>query len=203
MDMNSERIKIEELYKESIAVKTAIINSGIIDSLLLMGSMSVDAIKQGGKIIFCGNGGSAADAQHLAAELVIRLRPNNNREGIPAITLAQDVSTITACANDFGYEHLFERTIRSLGNKGDVLIGISTSGESENVLLAMQAAKEMGITVFGFLGTGGGRALELCDEAFVVPSDTTGRVQESHITGGHALCEYIEDSLIQDGYLHL
>jgi len=151
----------------------------------------------------CGNGGSAADAQHLAAEMLIRLRPNNNRAGIPAISLAQDTSTITACGNDFGYKKLYERMVQSLGQEGDVLIAITTSGNSENIILAMKQARKMGIKVFGFLGSGGGKALELCDEAFIVPSDNTGRIQEAHITAGHALMEYIEDRLIESNYVHL
>ena len=127
----------------------------------------------------------------------------NNREGVAAITLAQDTSTITACGNDFGYEKLYERTLTSLGKEGDCLIGITTSGNSENIILAMKAAKKMGIKVFGFLGSGGGKALELCDEYFLVPSSNTGRIQEAHITAGHALMEYIEDKLLNSGYLSL
>jgi D-sedoheptulose 7-phosphate isomerase len=127
----------------------------------------------------------------------------NNREGIPAIALAQDTSTITACGNDFGYDFLYERLIKTLGNDGDCLIGITTSGNSKNIILAMQAAKKMGIAVFGFLGSGGGEALEMCDEVFLVPSNDTGRIQEAHITAGHALMEFIEDSLIESGYVHL
>ena len=120
-----------------------------------------------------------------------------------AIALAQDTSTITACGNDFGYENLFRRTVQSLGKRGDVLIAITTSGNSENVIQAMLAAKEIGITVFGFLGSGGGKALGLCDEAFNVPSQDTGRIQEAHITAGHALMKYIEDKLLEVGYLNL
>ena len=153
--------------------------------------------------MLCGNGGSAADAQHLAAEMLIRLRPKNNREGIPAIALAQDTSTITACGNDFGYDKLYERMVSAIGSKGDCLIAISTSGNSENVILAMKVAREMGISVYGFLGCGGGNALEFCDEAFIVPSEDTGRIQESHITAGHALMEYVEDSLLECGHITL
>ena len=153
--------------------------------------------------MLCGNGGSAADAQHLAAEMLVRLRPMNNREGVAAITLAQDISTITACGNDFGFDKLYERMVTSLGKKGDCLIGITTSGNSENVVLAMKAARKMGIKVFGFLGSGGGKALELCDEFFLVPSNDTGRIQEAHITAGHALMEHIEDKLLESGHLNL
>jgi len=168
-----------------------------------MGEIATKSIQNGDKLMLCGNGGSAADAQHLAAEMLVRLRPKNNRQGIPAIALAQDTSTITACGNDFGYDSLYERMVTSLGKEGDCLIGISTSGNSENILLAMRAAKKMNIKVFGFLGSGGGKAMDLCDEAFVVPSDNTGRIQESHITAGHALMEYIEDNLLESGYLQL
>jgi len=195
--------KCELLFKESIQVKNKIIASGVLKSIKVMGAQSALSIQKNGKIMLCGNGGSAADAQHLAAEMLIRLRPDNNRIGIPAIALAQDTSTITACGNDLGYENLYERMVQSLGNSGDILIAITTSGNSENIALAMIQAKKMGIKVFGFLGSGGGKVLELCDEAFIVPSSNTGRIQESHITAGHALMEYIEDKLIEDGYMAL
>ena len=199
--MNKDE-KIEQLFKESIHTKQNCIKQGF-QSLYQMGGGITQSIQNGGKIMLCGNGGSAADAQHLAAEMLVRLRPMNNREGVAAMTLAQDTSTITACGNDFGYEILYERVLRSLGKKGDCLIGITTSGNSKNVILAMKAAQEMGIKVFGFLGCKGGEALKYCDEAFIVPSDDTGRIQEAHITAGHALMEYIEDRLIESNYLHL
>jgi D-sedoheptulose 7-phosphate isomerase len=194
--------KIEKLFKQSIHTKQNCIEQGF-KSLYEIGDRITQSIQNGGKIMLCGNGGSAADAQHLAAEMLVRLRPMNNREGIAAITLAQDTSTITACGNDFGYEILYERVLRSLGKKGDCLIGITTSGNSKNVILAMKAAKELGVEVFGFLGSGGGEALKYCDETFIVPSNDTGRIQESHITAGHALMEYVEDCLIKSNYLHL
>ena len=195
--------KIKKLFKESIKIKKEILNSTILDVIERMGDEISNSIKNGGKLMLCGNGGSAADAQHLAAEMLIRLRPKYNREGVPAITLAQDVSTITACGNDFGFDRLFERTLESLGNPGDVLIAITTSGNSINVIKAMQLARKKNIKVFGFLGAGGGKALEICDEAFLVPSKDTGRIQESHITAGHALMEYVEDKLLDIGYLQL
>jgi D-sedoheptulose 7-phosphate isomerase len=194
--------KIEQLFKQSIKTKQDCIKQGF-KSLYQMGDFIIQLIQNGNKIMLCGNGGSAADAQHLAAEMLVRLRPMNNREGMAAITLAQDTSTITACANDFGYEKLYERTLTSLGKEGDCLIGITTSGNSENIILAMKAAKKMNINVFGFLGYKGGEALKYCDEAFIVPSDDTGRIQEAHITAGHALMEYIEDKLLESGYLNL
>ena len=194
--------KIESLFMDSITTKQECINQGL-ECISRMGDDIVECVEQGNKILLCGNGGSAADAQHLAAEMLVRLRPMNNREGVAAITLAQDTSTITACGNDFGYDMLYERVLRSLGKKGDCLIGITTSGNSKNVILAMKAAQEMDIKVFGFLGCKGGEALKYCDEAFIVPSDDTGRIQEAHITAGHALMEYIEDRLIESNYLHL
>ena len=194
--------KIEQLFKQSIKTKQDCIEQGF-QPLYQMGDLITRLIENGNKIMLCGNGGSAADAQHLAAEMLIRLRPMNNREGIAAITLAQDTSTITACGNDFGYERLYERTLTSLGREGDCLIGITTSGNSENIILAMKAAQEMGVKVFGFLGCKGGEALQYCDEAFIVPSNDTGRIQEAHITAGHALMECVEDQLIESGYLNL
>jgi len=193
---------IQNIFSESTLVKKLCIEQGF-NSLVVMGEDISEAIQNKKKIMLCGNGGSAADAQHLAAEMLVRLRSNNNREGIPAITLAQDSSTITACGNDFGYDKLYERMVTSLGEEGDCLIGISTSGNSENILRAMRVAKKMNIKVFGFLGSDGGKAIDLCDEIFLVPSDNTGRIQESHITAGHALMEYIEDRLLELGYLHL
>ena len=194
--------KIEELFKNSFSVKEDCIEKGF-SSIVAMGEEITHSIENNGKIMLCGNGGSAADAQHLAAEMLVRLRPMNNREGIAAIALAQDTSTITACGNDFGYEKLYERMVTSLGKEGDCLIGITTSGNSENIILAMKAAKKMNIKVFGFLGCKGGDALKYCDEAFVVPSNDTGRIQEAHITAGHALMEYIEDKLLESGHLNL
>jgi len=195
--------KIRLLFEDSVSVKKKILESDVLSVLEEMGDEITKAIQSGNKLMLCGNGGSAADAQHLAAEMLIRLRPKNNRDGIPAIALAQDTSTITACGNDFGYDQLYERMVKTLGKEGDVLIAITTSGNSENVIRAMKAASEMGVKVFGFLGSGGGRALGMCHESFVVPSDDTGRVQEAHITAGHALMEYIEDRLLDGGYLHL
>ena len=194
---------IRSLFEESVNVKRQIIESDAFIVLEKMGDIIVDCVKQGNKIMLCGNGGSAADAQHLAAEMLIRLRSTHNREGIPAIALAQDTSTITACANDYNYEKLYERMIQSLGKTNDVLIGISTSGNSKNIICAMNMARSMGVRVFGFLGSDGGGALDLCEDAFVVPSNNTGRIQEAHITAGHALMEYVEDQLLETNYLHL
>jgi len=198
----SKNKKIIELFEQSIAIKKLCVEQSV-QPIANMGEEISKSIQLGGKLMLCGNGGSAADAQHLAAEMLVRLRPNNNRDGIPAIALAQDTSTITACGNDFGYDSIYERMVTSLGNEGDCLIGITTSGNSENIIRSMSAAKEMNIKVFGFLGSGGGKTLGLCDEAFIVPSNNTGRIQEAHITAGHALMEYIEDDLLESGYIQL
>jgi len=199
--MSIESIKL--LFEDSLAVKRRLVEGSELFKLAEMGEEAAERILQGGKIMLCGNGGSAADAQHLAAELLVRLRPQNNREGIPALALAQDTSTITACGNDFGYDLLYERMVRALGRNGDILIAITTTGNSPNIVKALDAARDMGIRTFGFLGAGGGDALPLCDRSFIVPSDNTGRVQEAHITAGHALMETIENNLLASGYLSL
>jgi D-sedoheptulose 7-phosphate isomerase len=200
--MKNKNKNINLLFEESITLKKLCLEQGL-NCIANIGDEVCKSILNKGKIMLCGNGGSASDAQHLAAEMLIRLRPKYNREGVPAIALAQDTSTITACGNDFGYERLYERTLRALGREKDSLIALTTSGNSKNVILAMKAAKELNIKVFGFLGCGGGEALKYCDEAFVVPSYETGRIQEVHITAGHALMEYIEDKLIASGHLNL
>jgi D-sedoheptulose 7-phosphate isomerase len=150
----------------------------------------VDSLAAGGKILFFGNGGSAADAQHLAAELVIRYR--YNRKALAAIALSTDTSTLTACANDFSYEEIFSRQIEALGKPGDVAIGITTSGNSPNVLTALAVARDMGLVAAGFSGRDGGKMLGLADPLLVVPSNVTARIQEMHILIGHALCDQVE-----------
>jgi D-sedoheptulose 7-phosphate isomerase len=152
-----------------------------------------DAVAAGGKLLLCGNGGSAADAQHLAAEFLVRLRPHVNRNPLPALALATDTSSITACANDYEYDAYFERMTMALGRRGDVLVGITTSGRSPSVVRALRAAQAAGLVTVGLLGGAGRPALDFCDAAIVVPSEETGRIQEAHITIGHALLELVED----------
>jgi D-sedoheptulose 7-phosphate isomerase len=193
----------KECFQESTNVKKEILESGEYKKIVSMADSIANSIQNGNKLLICGNGGSAADAQHLAAELLIRLKPKNNREGIPAIALAMDSSTITACGNDFGYEVLFERMVETLGSEGDVLLGITTSGNSENVNRALTVARKNKILCLGFLGSGGGSSTELCDEFFLVPSDDTARIQESHITAGHILMELIENILIENKFITL
>jgi D-sedoheptulose 7-phosphate isomerase len=190
--------RLQNLFQESIAVKQKVLDSQL-DVIIQMADALATALQRGGKIMLCGNGGSAADAQHLAAELLIRLRPEVNREGIPALALATDTSSLTACGNDYSFEVYYERLVRALGKPGDVLIGITTSGKSPNIVSALRAAREMHIVTLGLLGSDGGTALHECDVALVVPSETTGRIQESHITIGHALMELVEDNLLENG----
>ena len=146
--------------------------------------------------MLCGNGGSAADAQHLAAEFLVRLRPNINRNPIPAISLAQDTSTITACANDYSFNTLFARNLDALGSKKDVLIVITTSGNSKNILEVLKTAKRKKIYSIAFLGNNGGKAKDLTDLGLIVPSKITARIQECHIFMGHIMFEAVEDLLI-------
>ena len=154
------------------------------------------ALRGGGKLFFCGNGGSAADAQHLATELLVRLRSRVERPSWPAIALTLDPAALTAGGNDYGFENVFARPLSGLGRQGDVLIGITTSGRSPNVIKALQVARSMGIGTIGFLGSDGGGAAGLCDVALIVPSNETARVQEAHISLGHAILELLEDRLI-------
>jgi len=152
----------------------------------------------GGKIFLCGNGGSAADAQHLAAEFLIRLRPNVNRSPIPAISLAMDTSTLTACGNDYDFKYIFSRSLDALSNKSkDVLIVISTSGNSKNIIEALKAAKKNKILSIGFFGKTGGKAKKYCDMPLNVESNKVARIQESHIFLGHYIFEEVEKLIIK------
>ncbi len=197
--MSAEKIAhLRALFERSIAVKQQVMEDHL-GSIVQMADICVEALGAGGKLLVCGNGGSAADAQHLAAELLVRLRPEVNRDGIPAIALTMDSSTLTACGNDYGYEELFERMVMTLGRKGDVLLGITTSGKSANVNRALRTARARGLHTIGLLGGDGGSSLAECDAALVVPSRETGRIQESHITAGHALMEMIEEGLLAKG----
>jgi D-sedoheptulose 7-phosphate isomerase len=155
-------------------------------------------LSNNGKILLCGNGGSAADAQHLAAEFLIRLRPNINRHPIPAISLAIDTSTLTACGNDYDFKYIFSRNLDALGNKGkDVLIAISTSGNSQNIIEALKIARKNKIISIGLFGKTGGKAMKYCDIPINIPSDNTARIQESHIFIGHYIFERVEDLILQ------
>lgn len=149
------------------------------------------ALATGNKILFCGNGGSAADSQHIAAELIGRFQ--KERRSLAAIALTTDTSILTAVGNDYGFEDLFSRQVEGLGRSGDILIGISTSGNSKNVVKAVEAARNVGMHTFAFTGESGGKLAELCDLTFAVPSKVTARIQEMHILAGHILCELVEE----------
>jgi D-sedoheptulose 7-phosphate isomerase len=154
--------------------------------------LAVDTLKNGNKILFFGNGGSAADAQHIAAELTGRYK--TERRGLPGIALTTDTSALTAIGNDYGYDRVFDRQVESLAQKGDLLIGISTSGNSKNVINAFKVGQEMGCKIIGFSGRDGGAMNELCDVNLVVPSDDTPRIQEMHILFGHTICQIIDNN---------
>jgi D-sedoheptulose 7-phosphate isomerase len=153
------------------------------------------SLRTGGKVMLAGNGGSAGDAQHIAGEFLSRLR--FDRHPLPAIALTTDSSVLTAIGNDYGYERVFERQLRGLGRRGDVFIGISTSGKSPNVLAALRAAREIGVVTVGFTGTAPGASAmrPLCHHVLAVPSDDTPLMQQVHITAAHAICEIVERNL--------
>lgn len=173
------------------------------ETIVRIAEAIAEALRRGGKVLLCGNGGSAAEAQHMAAELLVRLRPHVNRQPLPALSLAGDASSLTACSNDYSFESYFERMTQALGRRGDVLVGISTSGRSLNVIRALRAARDLGMVTIGLLGGDGGPALVDCDLALVVPSTVTGRIQETHIVIGHAVMEVVEELLLQSGDLHV
>lgn len=152
-----------------------------------------NSIKNGGKLLICGNGGSAADAQHIAAEFVGRFVME--RKGFPAVALTTDTSNLTAIANDYSYDDVFRRQVEALGNNGDVLIGISTSGNSENVIRAIEEAKKNGMTVIGLTGKTGGKMKDMCDVTFVFEIKDTARIQELHMMTYHLICEFSEKEL--------
>ncbi len=155
-------------------------------------------LKKGGKLLLCGNGGSASDAQHLAAEYLVRLRTKVNRKPLPAITLAQDTSTLTACGNDYHFDDIFLRPFQALANKNDILICFTTSGNSKNIIKVLKEAKKKNIPTIGFLGNQGGNAKKFCDIKLTVNSKITARIQECHIFLGHFILERVERMLIFD-----
>ena len=162
----------------------------ITDSVFNSAQLCIDCLKNGGKILILGNGGSAADAQHIAAELVGRYK--TDRKGLPAIALTTDSSALTSISNDFGYTHVFDRQVEALANKGDVIIGISTSGKSSNVNNALKLASKLKCITIGFSGQDGGEMNKLCDVNLVIPSEDTPRIQEMHIVIGHTICHLID-----------
>ncbi|QGP92679.1 Phosphoheptose isomerase [Neomoorella glycerini] len=191
--MNDTQKIIETALADSANLYRIIAEPSFISHILEVGLVCARALSAGGKLLLFGNGGSAADAQHLAAEMVGRFK--KERDALPALALTTNTSILTAIGNDYEFESIFERQIAALCRIGDVAIGISTSGNSSNVLRGLKKAKEVGATAVGLLGSGGGKILPLCDIAIVVPSSNTPRIQEAHIFIGHILCELIEELL--------
>jgi D-sedoheptulose 7-phosphate isomerase len=190
--MSSSSTSTSSIFAKAIAEHLEVIQRALNQQPVLEAiarAMST-VLRSGGKILWCGNGGSAADSQHLAAEIVGRFR--RDRRGLPSIALTTDTSVLTAVANDYGYEAVFSRQVEALGNAGDLLVGISTSGNSQNVQQALMAARAQGLVTVAFTGTGGGKLGTLADYLFAVESRDTARIQEMHILAGHMLCDWIE-----------
>jgi D-sedoheptulose 7-phosphate isomerase len=190
--MSMDKGRIEEAFRQSAEAMQAL-DEADFDILLEMTELVVEAYARGGKVILMGNGGSAADAQHIAAELVSRFRLE--REGLFAIALTVNTSILTAIGNDYGFENVFERQVEAIARSGDIVVGLSTSGNSPNVLRAIERARAMGCITFGFTGMTGGQLLHAVDLCFSAPTDDTPRIQEVHITAGHILCELVESAM--------
>jgi D-sedoheptulose 7-phosphate isomerase len=185
---------IKSQIKESIRVKEQLLNSPSVISVIdEVSEECINVFKNNGKILLAGNGGSAADSQHISAEFVSRFY--FDRPGLPSIALTTDTSALLAIGNDYGFEKVFSRQIEALGNKGDIFIGISTSGNSKNVINALIAANKKGLTTVGLIGENGGEMEGLCKFCIKVPSDQTPRIQEAHILIGHIICAIVEDTI--------
>lgn len=186
------RERIKEIILESIQVKEELMRSKI-GNILEITQLLVDCLKKNGKVILFGNGGSAGDSQHIAAELVGRFK--KDRTALAAIALTTNTSILTSLANDYGYEIVFAKQVEALGQKNDVVVGISTSGKAKNVAAGIRQAKKMGLKTIALTGGDGGELAKLADVSLVVPSASTARIQEAHITIGHVICELIEQQL--------
>jgi D-sedoheptulose 7-phosphate isomerase len=188
---------IEREFDKSINLLSAMSkDAGLRELLTRTVALSVEALKRGNKLLFAGNGGSAADAQHWAGELVSRF--NFDRPGLAAIALTTDTSILTAIGNDYGYDYVFARQVEALGRSGDLLFAISTSGNSKNIVRAIEVACDAGIGVIGFTGQGGGAMADLCDVCFRMPSAETPKIQEGHEFLGHLICGLIEHEIFAD-----
>lgn len=181
-----------QAFEESADVKRRFVGVHA-ERIVSVARLIGDAFRDGRKVLLFGNGGSSTDASHIAAELVGRY--HRERAPLPAIALAADMAALTCIANDFAYDQIFSRQVRAHGQKGDVAIGISTSGNSANVLKGVEAAKECGLVTIGWTGGTGGKLASLVDHCFIVPSTVTARIQESHITLGHVLCQLIDEQV--------
>lgn len=196
--MENMRDFIANQVKKSYEIKKAILeDEQIVENILQIGELLIDIYKKGNKLLIAGNGGSAADAQHIAGELVSKFY--FDRPALPAIALTTDTSIITAIGNDYGYEKLFSRQIEANGVQGDAFLGISTSGNSKNIIEGIQTAKKKGLITIGLTGESGGEMKDLCDYCICVPSTETPRIQEAHILIGHILCSMIEKAMFSEG----
>jgi len=193
MKMDIKRFAVESL-NESSETKLKMKES-CTDDIVRAVNTVVDAYKNGNKLLLCGNGGSAADCQHIATEFMIRLSHDIERPALAAIALTTDTSNLTAGGNDIGFDNVFARNVEGLGGEGDVLLAISTSGNSPNVVKAVEMAKKKGMKVIGFLGGSGGKLKPMVDVPVVIPATNVQRIQEGHITAAHILCEGVENSL--------
>ena len=194
MSKNSLKIRLKKAALESSILKKNLIKKDFLINKAVF--LLSNALKSGNKIMICGNGGSAADAQHLSAEFLVRLKPGINRKLFPVMSLAMDTSTLTACGNDYNFNKIFERNLDAFGSSGDILLAISTSGNSTNVINAIKLAKRRKIKTIGFLGFNGGKAKKILDLAITVNNKNTARIQEAHIFLGHFIFEEVESLLI-------
>ncbi len=195
MKKSNFKKSFEKAIQESINCKKNLINQKNIINYCI--NSIYKQIKSGGKLLFCGNGGSAADAQHLAAEFLIRLRPKVNRQSFKAMSLVLDTSTITACGNDYSFDKIFSRPFSALAEKKDILFVISTSGNSKNILEVLKEAKKKNIISIALLGFKGGKAKKYSQNSIIVDSKNVARIQEAHIFLGHYILEQVEDLLIK------
>lgn len=187
--------KVKQIFNEGIQLRKQFITlSANVDLLCMMADRLISAFEHGNKVLLCGNGGSAADAQHIAAELVGRFELDV-RKALPAIALTTDTSVLTAVSNDYGYDNVFSRQVEALGTPGDVLIALSTSGNSKNIVKAIEKANAQGMTTISLLGGDGGICKTISSLSLVVPHSSSARVQEMHITIGHILCAIVEQNL--------
>ncbi|MBC8383067.1 MAG: D-sedoheptulose 7-phosphate isomerase [Candidatus Cloacimonetes bacterium] len=188
-------MKIKKLFDDALREHKKVIDGleAFYPVIEEIASQMSETIKRGKKIMLCGNGGSAADAQHIATEFIVRFRGDFNRRALPAIALTTDTSLLTACANDYGYDEVFKRQVEGLGNEGDLLIGISTSGNSPNVYKAIEYANEQNIQTVLLAGRDGGTIAGIAQYSIIIPHKNTARIQEAHITIGHILCRLTEE----------
>lgn len=186
------RDKIKDILLENIQIKEELLRRSV-DQIIEITNLIIACLKKNGKVILFGNGGSASDSQHIAAEFVGRFK--KNRHALPAVALTTNTSVLTALANDYGYDIVFAKQLEALAQKNDIVIGISTSGKAKNVISGVKQAKKMGLKTVALSGGDGGELVKLADISLIVPSSITPRIQEAHITIGHIICELVEEAV--------